>query len=139
MGQIPNGTILRISVDVYINPAIENDADPIAAITDGPAGSRGTRDTESRAPCRRRAALPTTPRWKGSSGGSRSSSSMAATGRDGRSMVSWMLSMNTSIGITRRGSSYHWEEWVLCDTEDHWGLERVRFLGHQVKGERCSI
>lgn len=28
---------------------------------------------------------------------------------------------------------------ILCDTEDHWGLERVRFLGHQVKGERCSI
>ncbi len=25
-------------------------------------------------------------------------------------MVSWMPSMNTSIGITRRGSSYHWEE-----------------------------
>lgn len=64
-------------------------------------------DTESRAPCRRKAALPTTPRRKGSSGGSRSSSSMAATGRDGRFMVSWMPSMNTSIGITRRGSSYH--------------------------------
>ena len=39
----------------------------------------------------------------------------------------------------RRGSSYHWEECVLCDTEDHWGLERVRFPGHQVKGERRSI
>lgn len=77
---------------------------------DGPAGSRGARDTESRAPYRRRVALPTTPRWKCSSGGSRSSSSMAATDRDGRFMASWMLSMNTSIGITRRGLSYHWEE-----------------------------
>ena len=28
MGQIPNGTILHINVDTYINPAIENDADP---------------------------------------------------------------------------------------------------------------
>ena len=28
LGQIPNGTILRINVDVYMNPAIENDADP---------------------------------------------------------------------------------------------------------------
>lgn len=27
-GQIPNGTILRIDVDAYINPAIENDANP---------------------------------------------------------------------------------------------------------------
>ena len=90
-------------------------------------------------PMSKKGAPPTTPRWKGSSSGSRSSSSMAATGRDGRSMVSWMLSMNTSIGITMRGSSYYWEEWVLCDTEDHWGLERVRFPGHQVKGERCSI
>lgn len=32
----------------------------------GLAGSRGVRDAESHAPCRRRAALPTAPRWKGS-------------------------------------------------------------------------
>lgn len=77
-----------------------------AAITAGPAESSGARDTGLSAPCQRRAALPTTPLWKGSSDGSKSSSSTGVIGQDGQ----WMRLMITSIGTTRRGSSYHWEE-----------------------------
>lgn len=78
-----------------------------AAIAVGPAGSGNARDTASSALCRRRAALPTTLRWEGSSDGSKSSSSTGVIGRDGRSIGSWMRSMITSIGTTRRESSYH--------------------------------
>ncbi len=46
---------------------------------------------------------PDSSAMEGFLGGSRSSSSMAATGQDGRSMASWMLSTNASVGITRTG------------------------------------
>lgn len=49
--------------------------------TGGPAGSGSARGTTWSDRCRRRTACPTTRRWRGSSGGSRTSSSTTGTGR----------------------------------------------------------
>lgn len=80
MGQIPNGTILRIDVDAYINPAIENDAAPIAATHGRPVQYSQDHAYGQEAPARLpRSFLAEGPRASRALSASRASSSPSST------------------------------------------------------------
>ena len=81
LGQIPNGTILRISVNTYMNPAIENDAAPIAATHTRPVQYPRNHAYRQEAPTRLpRSFLAEGPRASRALSASRASSSLSSTG-----------------------------------------------------------